>query len=205
MNLTDFNKYLIIYQQLTNSFVETPGYYKDGFYKSYQKDYSIVQGENLEILRRFEHLTLMDLYKPEHSENLPFIVEPYRSMNLCAEQEHSYCVYVELGLLIFYYLVDYYRDAIHEFFRILDEMSRNEFIPVHLVDDMIYQIDFDYLKSQESTFFAIENFNRIFALFGESNNGIFYLNNDFKYVVGKYRINNIFEFAQKINFEPFRE
>ncbi|AJW62920.1 hypothetical protein VO54_01443 [Elizabethkingia miricola] len=77
MNLTDFNKYLILYQQLTNSFVETPGYYKDGFYKSYQKDYSIVQGENLEILRRFEHLTLMDLYRPEHSENLPFIVEPY--------------------------------------------------------------------------------------------------------------------------------
>jgi hypothetical protein len=204
MNRENFNLYLILYQSLTNSFVEIPSHYKDSFYKCYQKKYNIVQEPNLEILKKFENITLTDLYKPEKDiSNLPYSIEPYTSMKLCVEEENIYCVYVELGLLIFYYLCYSYQDTIKKFLEILNEMDNEKFVPVKLVDDKIYEIDFYYLKSKEKTFFEIENFDRIFTLFGKSNNSIFHINNNLEFIVEKYRIDNILKYIEKIDFTVF--
>lgn len=206
MDKENFNIYLILYQSLTNSFVEIPFHYKDAFYKCYQKDYSIVQEPNLGILKKFESITLADLYKTEKDiSNLPYSIEPYKSMKLCVEEEKIYCVYVELGLLIFYYLCYIYQDVIKKFLDILKEMDNEKFVPVKLIDDKIYEIDFYYLKSKEKTFFEIENFDRIFTLFGKSNNSIFYLNNNLEFIVEKYRIDNILKYIEKIDFTIFEK
>ncbi|SDF02709.1 hypothetical protein [Epilithonimonas hungarica] len=206
MDIKIYNEYLVLYQLLTNSFVEIPSHYKDGFYKCYQKDYTIVKGENLKILEKFEKISLTDIYNTgKDTSNLPFSVEPFSSMKLCLSQEGSYCVYVELGLLIFYYLVNFYKKAIEEFLDVLEEMNKDKFVPVKLTEQNIYEIDFYYLKSKEGIFFGIENFNRVFALFGQSNNGIFYVNNKLEFIVDKGRIDNILNYIEKINFTVFED
>jgi len=206
MELKEYNNLLVLYQLLTNSFVEIPAHYKDSFYKCYNKEYTVVKDENLKILKQFEDLTLRDFYKMESStSNLPYAVEPFASMKLFVEHEEFYCVYVELGLLIFYYLVNYYQKAILHFLDILEEMSTDKYVPVKLLEGKIYEIDFYYLKSRESTFFGIEDFDKVFTLFGQSNNNIFYLNNNLEFIVEKYRIDNILRLLEKINFDSLND
>lgn len=203
MEIENFNRHLLLYQQLTNSFIETPSHFKDNFYKCYKSDMTLVTGVYLEILAKFENISLNDIYLPEQSANLPYSVEPYSNMKLFINDGDYYCIYVELGLLIFYFLVYQYQETIKQFLTILDEMSNNRYAPVKLIDNVVYEIDFNYLKSNEPVFFALENFDRVFEMFAKSNNSIIYLNSSYKLIIEKYRIDNMLEYITRLNFDQF--
>ncbi|WP_294963593.1 hypothetical protein [uncultured Flavobacterium sp.] len=201
MTSQEYNKISKVYQCLTQRFDQSRNYQYDRFYKVYNSQCYIVEGENLEALKHFENLTLRHVYTGEYLESQHF-GEDYKNSSLLVVEDGKVLVHAELGFIFLYILIFKMQEGIRKFLDLINELKDRHTGLIRSSDDgrilkmKVYLYD-EFIPQFE----AIPDFNLIFHLFALTNSNFMERNWDNEVEVYVDKIRKTLETLKIFNFD----
>lgn len=201
MNHEEYNKICLLYQVLTKRFDFNQNYNYDKWYKCYNADFYGVKNGCLEVLKRFEDLTLRRIYTPEYVSSVPFSDE-YLDDILVKISDDKVLVLSELGLVILYFLIYRLQEGINNFLQLLESI-KNQYIGFIKIDadDRIYRMKGYIYHEFIPQFENIKDFKLMFHLFSKTNSNYMSLNWNNEVEIDVFKINKTLESLQNFNFK----
>ncbi|MFV8327754.1 hypothetical protein [Flavobacterium sp. ZS1P14] len=201
MDQEEYNKICLLYQVLTKRFDFNQNYNYDKWYKCYNADFYGVKNGYLEVLKRFENLTLRHIYTPEYVSSVPFSDE-YLDDVLVKISDDKVRVLSELGLVTLYFLIYRLEEGINNFLQLLESIKKQYvgFIKIDN-DNRIYKMKgyiYDELIPQ---FENIKDFKLMFHLFSKTNSNYMLLNWNNEVEIDVFKINKTLDSLQNFNFK----
>ena len=201
MNQEEYNKICLLYQVLTKRFDFNQNYNYEKWNKCYNPEFYGVKNEYLEVLKRFEDLTLRNLYTTEYINSTPFSDE-YLDDILVKISDDKVCVHSELGLVTLYFLIYRLQEGINSFLQLLESI-KNQYVGFIKTDNdnRIYKIKVYIYDDFIPQFENIKDFKLIFHLFSRTNSNYILLNWNNEVEIDVFKINKTLEGLLNFNFK----
>ncbi|KIA82424.1 hypothetical protein [Flavobacterium sp. AED] len=201
MGQEEYNKICLLYQVLTKRFDFNQNYNYDKWYKCYNIEFYGVKGNYLEVLKRFEDLTLRHIYTLEYISSVPFSDE-YLDDILVKISGDKVGVHPELGLVTLYFLIYRLQEGISNFLLLL-ETIKNQYVGFIKTDydNRIYKMKFYAYDEFIPQFENIKDFKLMFHLFSKTNSNYMSLNWNNEVEIDVFKINKTLESLQNFNFK----
>jgi len=121
MNIDEYNKICRVYQSLTKRFDNYQNYFFNGNYIVFDSEFYVVR-ENLDILRKFENLTIRHIYGADYIKSKPF-GDSYLDSKLVVIEENKVMVNSEMGYILFYILIYKLAKGLEDFKKIISTLD----------------------------------------------------------------------------------